>query len=167
MAQAAAAMGEDVCIDAAASRLKQADLYASLRRMGHMLEDGWSAVVSIRRAGNSAGTKVRMLLSTCCGCMMAGESCCRRFYTHTSRAAVCRRLWFAACLSCSMGPGSPIGVPIYKLNTRTHPPNNAQLRQDTYFWSPQGKRFRSKKEVAAYLAGDPPWPLRGHMVEIA
>ncbi|GBF96671.1 transcription factor [Raphidocelis subcapitata] len=70
---------DDVCIDSAASRLKQADLYASLSRMGYDLESGWSAVVSIRRAGNSAGTK------------------------------------------------------------------------DTYYWSPQGKRFRSKKEVAAFL----------------
>jgi hypothetical protein len=49
---------DDVCIDSAASRLKQADLYASLSRMGYELETGWSAIVSIRRAGNSAGTKV-------------------------------------------------------------------------------------------------------------
>ena len=62
--QAAMAMAgvnlEDVCVDAAASRRKQDDLYASLRRMGHELEAGWSAIVSIRRAGNSAGTKVRL-----------------------------------------------------------------------------------------------------------
>jgi hypothetical protein len=50
---------DDICIDSAASRLKQADLYASLSRMGYELENGWSAIVSIRRAGNSAGTKVR------------------------------------------------------------------------------------------------------------
>lgn len=50
---------DDVCIDSVASRQKQADLYASLASMGYELEGGWSAIVSIRRAGNSAGTKVR------------------------------------------------------------------------------------------------------------
>lgn len=86
---------EDVCVDAAASRLKQDDLYASLSRMGYELETGWSAIVSIRRAGNSAGTKVRDRWDG----MMGGE----RFLSQTS---VHRRRWTL------VGGGLPSGLPL-------------------------------------------------------
>jgi hypothetical protein len=65
---------DDVCVDSVASRLKQADLYASLSRMGYELEDGWSAVVSVRRAGNSAGTKVGRRLLARAGAAAAGAA---------------------------------------------------------------------------------------------
>lgn len=61
---------DDVCIDSVASRRKQNDLYASIQALGYTLEAGWSAVVSIRRAGNSAGTKVCVFFFACCEASM-------------------------------------------------------------------------------------------------